>query len=102
MEFYSELCELAEVLGKHAINLGTVDTKNDLIQILASWLWLLNSHFDIQTGHLNLESQKRLSIKHLLLNWKLNVQIENVHFYSSCVLSYKSKNYPSAVSMFSN
>lgn len=36
MEFYSELCELAEVLGKHAINLGTVDTKNDLIQILAS------------------------------------------------------------------
>lgn len=47
---------------------------------------------------------------HLPLNWKLDVQIENVNFYSSYVLSYKSKgvainldkNYPSAVSAFSN
>lgn len=27
----------------------------------------------------------------MILNWKLDVQIENVHFYSSYVLTYKSK-----------
>lgn len=65
--------------------------KNDFIQILAGQLWLLNSHVDIQIGHWNLESQKRVSVKHMILNWKLDVQIENVHFYSSYVLTYKSK-----------
>lgn len=51
-----------------------------------------------------------MSVKHLLLNSKLDGQIENVHFYSSYVLSYQSKgvainlgkNYPSAVSVFSS
>lgn len=110
MEFYSEL---AEFLGKHAENLGTGGHSSS-VTYGEKWL-----HTNLSWSALAFEFPGWYSDRILepgkpeecqLSTWKLEVHIENVHFYSSYVLSYKSKgvainldkNYPLAVSVFSN
>lgn len=53
---------------------------------------------------------KKISVKPLLLSWKLDVQIETIDFHSSYILPYESKgvginvgkNYTQAVSVLSS